>query len=191
MIVSGEQIVGRLTHWVPNKYAPTVFVHGTKVMYHTEISNKPDGIWLSWENGWEDFCNNCGSTLTKRWVNPKKYTCFDAYIPKDIRIWLINSLDDFYEMWLEFIPDKEEALLSSRTFNQKETAFWEWLKVIKQIDGIALTKRGERETRYRTFLYGWDCSSLVIFKPEDVALRIKEKWVSDARNRTNGGNENG
>jgi hypothetical protein len=50
--------------------------------------------------------------------------------------------------------------------------FWQWLKD-NNYQGIALTNRAQYETRYNTFLYGWDCESLVIFNPKNVKLSYK------------------
>ena len=78
-------------------------------------------------------------------------------------------MNDFQEIWKEFEPNGtgRNSIIS---LIESKVNFWDWLRDTKHIDGVALTDKGQCSTRWDTWLYGWDCASIVIFNPLNVVL---------------------
>ena len=173
--VKSESIEGKLTHWISKQHVSK----GIKGEYRTlpgGLDSKPLGIWLSWDNGWEDWCNG----EWPDWMKGK--ACLKAEMKPGLKLWHIDNLEDFKEVWDKFLKQMEidgksplhtEFANSMLTIYQAKADgydFWEWLKKEK-VDGVALTDKGQWRTRMDTWLYGWDAACIVIFKPNNVRLK--------------------
>jgi len=169
-IVKSDSIEGELTHWLKNEHAPLA-LKGEFILQKGTISNKPRGLWLSWTKGWEEWCK------VESFGDLPNKTCLHAQLNPGLDIWLIDSMDDFLEVWGDF-KGKKAHIKDYPTMNiisLYESNFWQWLKDTKNIDGVALTDKGQCATRMRTWLYGWDCASIVIFNPDNVILKEENK----------------
>ena len=101
-------------------------------------------------------------------------------LKKGLRLWLINDVDDFLEVWNQFKipavidPKSKFSMFDSGPVSmiklieakEKGLDFWEWLQKKFKVDGVALTDKGQWRTRFST--YGWDSQSIVIFNPNNV-----------------------
>ena len=170
MFVKSEDIEGKLTHWISKEHKDKALAAEFKFL-EGGLSSKPLGLWISWNGGWEDWTKG----EWPDWMKGK--VCLTAKIKPGLKLWHIDSLEDFAEIWDEFkvfANIKEEHMyMSMFTLHEAKKEgkdFWVWLKE-KGVDGIALTDQGQWKTRMGTWLYGWDCQSIVIFKPENVELK--------------------
>lgn len=178
MIIKSNEIKGEFTHWVGIKHKESV-LNGQFRLLPSSLPSKPTGLWLSWNGGWEYFCKYDYTD----WMKGK--TCLKAEIKPNLNIWLIDSFVDFIEVWNKFIyPEKINlntdkfqyeicSFIKLYESKQKGKDFWEWLQTELKIDGVALTKIGQCETRMSTWLYGWDVASVVLFNPKNVVLKWK------------------
>ncbi len=176
MIINSNKLKGKFTHWVDSKYKEDI-LNGKFKLARTNLISKPAGLWLSWNGGWEQFCKDDFTS----WMGTR--VCLKAKIKPNLKIWLINTFEDFLEVWNRFtfpLVIKPEAKLRFqfdtcsilKLYECKERGkdFWEWLQREFKIDGVALTDIGQCETRMSTWLYGWDVASVVIFNPKNVIL---------------------
>ena len=149
---------------------------------------KPDGFWISWNKGWEKWCKN----EMPEWIDKKIKIHYKVEIVnKNLKIWVINSLKDLLELWDEFKKDKkirdlatEMNITAGQMFHMstilllklrnKGYNFWEWLNKEKKIDGIALTDKGQCDTRMNTFMYGLECETLFLFEPKNNIKLVKK-----------------
>jgi len=182
MIVKSQDIKGKLTHWLYRRYVPSA-LKGEFVLQPGGPLNKPQGLWLSWNEGWERWCES------ENFGDLSKKACLHAQLKPNLNIWLIDSMADFLDIWHEFkgrkrIHPKDYSVNSIMGLYQNN--FWEWLRGIKHIDGIALTDKGQWATRWDTWLYGWDAASIVIFDPSNVKLTDYQTWRTETNeyNRT-------
>jgi len=174
--VQSESIKGKFTHWLDRKYKKDV-LKGIFDVKEPNLVIKPKGIWLSWNGGWEGYCREDYTS----WMKGK--VMLNAKIKSGLRIWLIDDVDDFMEVWNQFelpaVINPKIKLINDfgpasmmRLIEAKERGidFWEWFQKKFKIDGVALTDTGQCRTRMTTWLYGWDAQSIVIFNPNNVIL---------------------
>ena len=154
--VLSQDLDGTFTHWVRAEFVNSVSV-GDIVIPKSNLMGKPVGLWISWNNGWEDWC----SSEQPDWIGVG-HNCFSVSLRRDLKLWLIDSMDDFMSVWSQF-TDKPPI------FSLPLNMFWFWLKE-RGYDGVALTNEGQWATRMNTFMYGWDCQCIVIFDSKNVTL---------------------
>jgi len=133
--------------------------HGTKkfdIKRFDEIQNdnwiKPKGgLWTSPVNsewGWKDWCEGESFRLSALKV---KNTII---LKEDANLLIVDSYDDLTK--IPFIKiDPKISFVNAIDFE----------KLVKEYDGMWLTIKGERETRYSRplSLYGWDCETVLLF----------------------------
>ena len=151
-IVKSETIKGKLTHWVKPEYVDRVL--SGDIRLHQGLKTKPLGVWISWNNGWEKWCKSESDFIAGR-------TCLKVKLKDGLNVWLIDSLDDFNEIWKQFNNESGLSILI-------DNKFWYWLQDTYHIDAVALTDKGQWTTRMDTWLYGWDVASIVVFNPNNV-----------------------
>ena len=171
--VKSETIKGRLTHWLKKEYSEPA-LNGVFNLMDSKLVIKPKGLWLSWNDGWEEWCkdNDCD------WVNPAEKDCLVAELKPGLKLWLIDDTKDFFDVWHEYSPynkDTDSVLSIYRSQDTKGINFWDWLKQTHKVDGVALTDQGQWRTRLTTWLYGWDCACILIFNPNNVILEKEKK----------------
>ena len=175
--VMSEHIVGNLTHWVEPEYVDAVLNNKNDVFVPT-IFNKPLGVWLSWNGGWEKWTESEAPT----WLEGQ--VVLVAQLKPGFKLWLINEMTDFVVMWEEFNNHIGDTVYSMsglywcHDFN-KMKQFWDWIKNVKGYGGIALTDAGQWATRMNTFLYGWDCQSIVIFDTNNIIFKRYATLIED------------
>jgi hypothetical protein len=101
-------------------------------------------------------------------MTDESMVCFNIKLKPGLKLWLVDSLNDFYEMWDKYSPHRRDSEMSY-LFNKNEKTFWEFLSELGY-DGVELTDNGQWETRYKTFLYGWDCECLVLFSKIGITV---------------------
>jgi len=131
------------------------------------------GLWTStytpnseYPSAWVRWC----SYEQPEWI---KDVNFFLLIPKEnINVFIINSLDD-----LKYLCEKFPY---NRTLIPYASLDWE--EIAKHYDGVMLTEKGEKETRYTNpSLYGWDCESTLWFR--NIFKEIKKiKWRKKCNN---------
>ena len=164
-IIKSCSIKGKLTHWIYPNHVDKV-LNGEFVLHFREGHNKPKGVWLSWNNGWERWCDS------NKFGDLENKVCLKAKLKPGFKIWLIDSMDDFLDLWQEFKGKKIDPGDYSMNGMMAliKSGFWDWLRNKKQIGAIALTDKGQWATRMETWLYGWDCQSIVVFDPKNIIL---------------------
>lgn len=189
MFVRSQTLKGKITHWALMADSE-LLIAGERKEPSQGISNKPAGLWLDWNDGWKEWCES-----ESFHDGLKNYECLDAEVKPFLKVWLIDSRADFFNLWRRFyreeILNAYDALKKLRKINEglrvrrsQEAEsfargiltlhffdFWKWLKDKCGIEAVALTGKGQAETRFGTWLYGWDCSSIVVFDPKNVRLK--------------------
>lgn len=119
--------------------------------------NKPSGgLWASPVNsawGWKDWSDS------EDWGDLS--TSFEIIYSGNTLV--IDTLFDLHHLIVQHIDN----------FN----SFWPDFEAMKKlgIDGIFLTEKGEKETRFtEPGLYGWDCESIVVLNPEALKQKTPE-----------------
>lgn len=142
-IVKSQGIKGKLTHWLAPEHKDTALTGKFFVDYKEgQIKNKPEGLWLSWNDGWEKWCESESNFI-------KEKVCVNASLKKNLKIWHIDCLKDFEEIWNEFVKEtnwEEKYPRLNAKMLMEGNKFWDWLKE-KEIDGVALTDNGQWATR--------------------------------------------
>lgn len=186
-VKNSEQITGKFTHWCLTADADAL-VAGKRRQPERQNHTKPAGMWLSWNGGWEQFCETWESWMEGR-------TCLRASIKPGLKILEIDCMADLDEAFTGFEQNPvetypEDMLVFKQHHEQMKECmkdmfpgdhhlrrydfsvaplFWHWLQT-KGYAGVALTERGQWQTRMPTFLYGWDCASICIFDPNNVTF---------------------
>lgn len=145
--------------------------------------NKPDGgLWLSpkledgkYISSWERWCKE----------NRALYLLSNNYISIDLRadarIFVIDSYECFKEM-IEIYGEKDIDYFMFKTFVSPD-----FENVSKRYDGIYLTEKGFNETHmpiqrdFRFNLYGWDCSSLLLFNIDCIESYESFKYGNEIK----------
>jgi len=157
-IVKSQDITGTLTHW--SEHCKSICKEGFTINKRSVLLNKPNGVWISWNGGWEQYVKD----YFPSWMTATTLSV-SVKIKPDLNIWLIDSYEDFMHMWNQ----SEFKNINPKNTGLHLIRFWTWL-CEQRINGIALTDKGQRETRIVTFLSGWDCASIIIFLPENVEV---------------------
>ncbi len=167
-----EKMKGKLTHCVPNKYADKVREGKFKLTNNRGF--KPSGLWLSLNKGWEKWCES-----EEFHDIEKDYTVFGVALKPGLKLWNINSKENFYDVWFRFLNKKYSYkdtrihfILDANKKNNKGQTIWEWLKD-QGYAGVLLTDKAQWETRLSTWLYGWDCACVVMFDSKDVIINYE------------------
>ena len=82
-------------------------------------------------------------------------------IPKDnVNVFIIDSFNDLKYLCERFMWPKADSISDVKIF-----APLDWEEIAKHYDGVMLTEKGEKETRYSNpSLNGWDCESTLWFR---------------------------
>lgn len=187
-IILSENFRGKLTHVTSAKDVRGILKTGFKVNRGTGRPDKPEGIWLSVDDGWE------------KWKEDESFKSSDDGIVKaeilpNLKLLVIDTLEDFMSWMKEF--DNEVGIIGTgdamnndwkrmvmetsqkiedpdfNTFGKFYIGFtsynpklWEW--TASKVDGIYLTDKGQWATRLTTFMYGWDCATVLMFDEKNV-----------------------
>ena len=143
-----------LTHWRNKK--------GKKDKQYLNIHNgfKPNGIWISVNNSWEDW-------LEGNWKSWKKGKAqFNVELSKDIKLFIIESKEQFLKKFKE-LTGKDYHFTDFESTNK----FHEELK--KEFDGMWL--KSEPFYKHRLdfdfmYFYPWDCESICVWNAEKVKI---------------------
>lgn len=161
MIVAISQLRGTFTHWLDPKYKQCA-LDGKFVLHKSAIPNKPKGFWISWNNGWEDWCHAESNFIKDQVMLKVEFT------KPDMKTLLIDTKQDLDGLWREY-SGTELGMSSLMGLIESEKrfgiSFWNWLQKEKGIEAIALTEAGQWHTRMTTFMYGWDAECVFVFDP--------------------------
>lgn len=156
-----KDVEGTFTHLTPIKNLSSIKEQGLVTPKDRGGGiNKPIGVWLSLNGGWEHFCE---VDYHGHAIDYDYYALINCSIKPDINLVVIDSLDDFYEA-LNSVGIEKQRYYHHDTVQ----LFWSKLKLIS--DGLLLTHKGQFETRWETFLYGWDCASVCIWKEDSIII---------------------
>ena len=164
----------KLTKVVDNNYVNEVLSGKFIPKNISNLNNKPYGFWISVNEGWEEWCK----LNQPDWL--ENTTIINFELKSGFNIMVINNTTDILSVWYDYLNEtgfdsenpQGDSITSFMSKNKNELCyFWDWLEKKYKLDGIYLTEYGEKITRYNTFLYGWDCESLVVFNTN--MLKIK------------------
>lgn len=175
-IIYSQDVKEKLTHVTSIAHGKQMLKEGVKLenkhplynkkAYIEQARTKPWGFWISVNNGWEEWCKgeNYGYTDENR-------TILNVELSPNLKLWKIDNMKDFIEIWEEYTgkPNKDKDLNLCIFWKPDSKNFWQWLKQ-KGFHGVYITDKGQYETRFDTWLYGWDCASIVIFNPKQVSV---------------------
>lgn len=179
-IVKPEELAGRLTHWIPERFAADAlkgdFNGGEPYLGH---GDKPAGLWIDWDLGFQTFSAiNMPGALENR-------IRLEVALAPGLCIFRIDGPADISATWDRYLeengmPDRDMVDMDSACGLPsyfRSPFFWEWIES-KGIDGIALSDEGfAKSSRIReggrpigcirgyTFTREWDSASIVIFRP--------------------------
>lgn len=154
----------KLTHWVHKDFVE-------KVLKGEGITRergwlKPIGVWLSVNNGWENWCKS----EQPDWIG-KNMVCLKAKLKKGIKLLVINKAEIFHSEWEKAIGSKYFEFQTNWDNYKK---FHEYL--YNNYDGIHLTAPALYPNRLSNiWFYGWDCESMVIFNPQNIIFEVKHE----------------
>ena len=142
-----------LIHYGDDRFHPDKF----ESIKNCNFVKPRGGLWASPKDspfGWKYWCQN-EDFHTEELKDSFRFT-----LDKKAKILTIDSLKRF--------------LLVNIAYAQAEIVFGhiylDFEKIAKKYDAIYLTWKGQCETRYSypTGLYGWDCESILILKPNYI-----------------------
>jgi len=176
IIKSEEMNKHKITKVIEKKYLNDLLNKPIKIKNKNDISNKPNGFWLSINEGWEKWCKS----EMPEWI--ENSTIAELKFNPSYNIMLIEEVNDIIGAWNDYLNEsgfkskypKGDSIMCFYDENYNICNFWSWLINKYKLTGIYLTNEGEWKTRMTTFLYGWDCESIVIFIPEIIN---KEKTI--------------
>jgi len=144
----------KFIHYGTNEFDPKLF----KPIKNINFCKPSGGLWASPEDspfGWEDWC-------IREDYNPdslKKY--FTFILSPECKIYKIESYEDLIKLPL---------------YNKSRHLDFE--EISKSYGAIWLTECGEVRTHFTNpSLYGWDCDSILIFKPEYIITHEKNSNI--------------
>jgi len=193
--IFSQNFKGKLTYVTVASNVKGILKRGFIIDHSGVRLDKPNGIWLSVDDGWE------------KWKEAEEFRTEDdailqASILSDLKLLVIDSLDDFLSWQNDF--DKEVGIVGSddgmdrdlkrlgrtipkekeltsdfykskeidlmRTFgigfSRYNPKLWKW--TASKVDGVFMTEKGQWATRMTTFMYGWDCATLLMFNEKHV-----------------------
>lgn len=117
---------------------------------------KPDGLWLSNEDGygWKDWCAKTGYE-TQRLAHSQEFRLTD-----DSNVLIINDTQDFL--------DFESKYGIAQSFLMKRFVEIDWTKVKADYDGIIIPQYFWSFKLDHMWYYGWDCGSGCIWNLKAV-----------------------
>lgn len=126
----------------------------------------PDGVWISGNMGWAEYCKE-GSV-----VSLKNQTPLKAYVPQDIVICELASFSDFRslceQLGIDFGPFSGFPLIKD-PFKQGEKYGELFDRIQSVYDGIHLSWNGYIDLRE---IFNWGCDSTVIFDPANLEVEL-------------------
>jgi len=175
-LIKSQRIKNKITHTTFSKHIK-LLVNGQCYVRPTKRDGmKPDGIWLSVDNGWEDWCKGEDFMLDRD-------AQLQVQLKDDLEILVIDSMENFLTWMHEFeaynevdktkMYNKEGFGIGYATFNPH---LWAW--TASKCDGIFVTDKGQWATRMDTFLYGWDCASICMFDPTHIKFHNPKVWIT-------------
>lgn len=175
MIVYADELLkhGGITHIVLKKYTESTLKGDIKISSGM-MTFKPTGVWLSWNNGWQRWCKS------EEFLNLENYDQLNVELTSTLKFWFIDSIEDFHKIWVEYVKKNYKSSFLSildliKTEKKFGICFWDWLRDVKKLDGIALTDKGQWATRMNTFFYGWDVSTVFLFHTEGIKMTRQKK----------------
>jgi hypothetical protein len=155
----------RLRHFGSPGYNPALF---KTIADALGWQAKPrGGLWTSPVNsdfGWADWCKS-----------------------EDFRT---HALKDYFDLDFQgelLVIDSEADLEKIPWVDLGELTYFPIFMplVLCGIDGLHLTWKGQRETRFSRpkNLYGWDCETVLVFNPDSIKPVMKHKILRELRNR--------
>lgn len=178
IIKSEEMNKHKITKVIHREYAEQLYKGNFYRPKGRNIANKPNGFWLSINEGWENWCKSD----MPDWINDS--VIIEMRVNPNHNVMVIDTKEDILDVWKEYIDETGfNSMYPSGTNltcfysnDNKESDFWDWLIEKYKLDAIYLTEEGQWRTRMETFLYGWDCESMVIFNNEMLKVnRLENK----------------
>ena len=131
MIVYADELFKRgcITHIIPKRFTEQAIKGEFKI--NPGLSFKPTGLWLSWNHGWQHWCKY------EEFLDIEDYDQLNVELELTLKFWLIDSKEDFNELWLEY----SKGYKTPHSFNtefatslidlmeaekQLKINFWDW-----------------------------------------------------------------
>jgi hypothetical protein len=137
-------------------YAPGETVLDPSLEYPQESGWKPNGLWVSVDRAWRDWCE-AESFRLDAFVVPHRVT-----VPASTRVLRLKG------------PDAIDAFTRRyRSGNRLGHAMIDWSRVAAEHDGILIAPYcwSRRLTPETFWYYGWDCASGCIWNLAGVQMR--------------------
>lgn len=140
---------------------------------------KPNGLWLSVDNGWENWCKS----EQPEWIGKDK-TLHHFELTDDVNLFVIDSKEKFLDKFDELTKNDEiSAELNdklSQSFILKLCTLCPTFhkKLSKEYDGIYLTREVFYEYRLKDggfYFYPWDCASICLWNTKKCIEVFDEK----------------
>jgi hypothetical protein len=146
-----------LTHVVRKEHTEKV-LNGEYFMYERTHSFKPRGVWLSVNNGWEEWCRG----NQPDWIEGRDI--LKVTLSKDIKLFAPKTIEEFKSKYKELTGHEYEQFnIRTYDFNLK---FHQELE--KLYDGFYLSGSVLYPNRMKMiYFYPWDAPSIVIWKNTD------------------------
>ena len=163
-----------------NKKFITFGIEEISKMYFCNVTNqdfinKPlGGLWSSEYFPNSSKANNCCKSDWEFWCRNENFhlerlnkgVVFE--LKKQANIYTVDSYDDLLKLSENYSYEKYFYGIEIKKYIDFE-------KMSKDFDGLFLTVEGELQTRYeaKMNLYGWDCSSLLLFNIDVIEKQNK------------------
>lgn len=138
---------------------------------HTKASFKPNGLWLSDETAWNDWC------VSEEFRTHVARTIVDLSKANILCISNINDLNVFERLFAADDPYNKtiNKFDNKRTIvNWDSIMFIDWQEVARYYDGIAITPYLYEARLSKIWYYGWDVSCACVWDLTNVTFEQTE-----------------
>lgn len=166
----------KITKVIDKNYAEQLYKGNFYRQKGRNIVNKPNGFWLSINEGWEKWCKS----EQPDWI--ENSVVVELRLNPNYNIMVIDDVEDILSVWREYINESGfksmtpsgESISCFYSHDGEESKFWDWLIKKYKLDAIYLTDEGQWRTCMTTMLYGWDCECMVVFNNEMLKVNKLE-----------------
>ncbi len=142
-------------------------VLATKQEPRETFAIKPNGLWYSVDNGWEEWC----SAEMPDWIAGTH--AYDVELGEE-NILMLDSHDKVLEFAIDYPNHDNPAMFPG------VGSYWiDWQRVAEVYDGIEVNPYfdGLKYRQNLLWYYAWDCTSGCIWRPRGVKLTLKTPVV--------------
>jgi|HubBroStandDraft_6_1064221.scaffolds.fasta_scaffold00056_125 hypothetical protein len=144
---------------------PLTSVRSVVQQKETDRIGKPNGLWLSVDTAWKEWCLSENFNLAGLQYATRVELSDSAKI---LRIASDEELDQFTEQYGADYPFQRGLISGSMKSHHEKRYYINWIQVAKKHDGIIVSPYLWNRRLHTFWYYGWDCASGVIWNAKAV-----------------------